>query len=58
MNRERNMTIRSPEEEIMAAQTAALPMTTDVATRWYCAPEILVGCPTYSSGVDVWAIGT
>ncbi|CAH1972671.1 unnamed protein product [Acanthoscelides obtectus] len=28
-----------------------------VATRWYRAPELLVGDPHYSSPVDVWAIG-
>ncbi|XP_060522449.1 cyclin-dependent kinase-like 1 isoform X2 [Cylas formicarius] len=28
-----------------------------VATRWYRAPELLVGEPVYSSPVDVWAIG-
>lgn len=28
-----------------------------VATRWYRAPELLVGDPHYSSAVDVWAIG-
>nr|CAI5828114.1 unnamed protein product [Callosobruchus analis] len=28
-----------------------------VATRWYRAPELLVGDPNYSSPVDVWAIG-
>ncbi|KAK2588949.1 hypothetical protein KPH14_001804 [Odynerus spinipes] len=28
-----------------------------VATRWYRAPELLVGDLTYGRGVDVWAIG-
>lgn len=28
-----------------------------VATRWYRAPELLVGDPHYGSAVDVWAIG-
>jgi serine/threonine protein kinase len=28
-----------------------------VATRWYRAPELLVGDPHYTSAVDVWAIG-
>ncbi|XP_017798542.1 PREDICTED: cyclin-dependent kinase-like 4 [Habropoda laboriosa] len=28
-----------------------------VATRWYRAPELLVGDPRYGKAVDVWAIG-
>lgn len=28
-----------------------------VATRWYRAPELLVGDPHYGAAVDVWAIG-
>jgi len=28
-----------------------------VATRWYRAPELLVGDTAYGSGVDVWAVG-
>ena len=33
-------------------------MYTDyVATRWYRAPELLVGDVRYDSKVDVWAIG-
>jgi serine/threonine protein kinase len=28
-----------------------------VATRWYRAPELLVGDTSYGSGVDVWAVG-
>ncbi len=33
------------------------PMTDYVTTRWYRAPEILVGWPVYSSAVDMWAVG-
>ncbi|BAM39209.1 protein kinase [Theileria orientalis strain Shintoku] len=32
-------------------------MTDYVATRWYRAPEILVGSTKYTKGVDMWAIG-
>lgn len=33
-------------------------MYTDyVATRWYRAPELLVGDTQYGSPVDVWAVG-
>ncbi|KAG5181216.1 mitogen-activated protein kinase [Tribonema minus] len=34
------------------------PHLTDyVATRWYRAPEILLGSPRYTKGVDMWAVG-
>ncbi|XP_048456892.1 cyclin-dependent kinase-like 4 [Rhincodon typus] len=29
-----------------------------VATRWYRAPELLVGDPHYGATVDIWAVGT
>lgn len=32
-------------------------MTEYVTTRWYRAPEIIVGWPTYSNAVDMWAVG-
>lgn len=32
-------------------------MTDYVATRWYRAPELLVGDLKYDSMVDVWAVG-
>lgn len=28
-----------------------------MSTRWYRAPELLVGDPHYGKAVDVWAIG-
>lgn len=33
------------------------PCTEYVATRWYRAPELLVGEQNYGGAVDVWAIG-
>ncbi|ELR10916.1 extracellular response kinase, putative [Acanthamoeba castellanii str. Neff] len=34
------------------------PVLTDyVATRWYRAPEILLGSQRYTKGVDMWSIG-
>jgi serine/threonine protein kinase len=32
-------------------------MTDYVATRWYRAPELLVGDTHYGPQVDVWAVG-
>ena len=32
-------------------------MTDYVATRWYRAPELLLGSTSYGFGVDMWAIG-
>lgn len=34
------------------------PVLTDyVATRWYRAPEILLGSTEYTTGVDIWSVG-
>jgi len=39
-------------------ETSRHPVLTDyVATRWYRAPEILLGSTTYTKGVDMWSIG-
>jgi len=32
-------------------------LTDYVATRWYRAPEILLGSTKYTKGVDMWSIG-
>lgn len=32
-------------------------MTDYIATRWYRAPEILLGSENYNTSVDMWAIG-
>ena len=32
-------------------------MTEYVATRWYRAPEILLGSTKYSKAVDMWSVG-
>ena len=31
-------------------------LTEYVATRWYRAPEILLGSHTYTKGVDMWSV--
>jgi len=43
---------------LMQSDEEATPLLTDyVATRWYRAPEILLGSHTYTKAVDVWSIG-
>eukprot|EP00760_Papus_ankaliazontas_P035062 PhM_4_TR7601/c0_g1_i2/m.59891/K19603/MAPK15; mitogen-activated protein kinase 15 len=38
--------------------SAAKPVLTDyIATRWYRAPEILLGSTMYTFGVDMWSVG-
>jgi len=32
-------------------------MTEYVATRWYRAPELLIGSVNYEKSVDIWSIG-
>ncbi|KAJ3299496.1 TFIIH complex serine/threonine-protein kinase subunit kin28 [Borealophlyctis nickersoniae] len=32
-------------------------MTSQVVTRWYRAPELLLGAQSYGYGVDIWAMG-
>jgi len=40
------------------SDTSRHPVLTDyVATRWYRAPEILLGSTHYTKGVDMWSIG-
>lgn len=40
-----------------AVGTAPSDLTEYVATRWYRAPELLLGDTKYSKSVDIWAIG-
>ena len=35
-----------------------VPMTEYITTRWYRAPEILVGWHKYTNAIDMWAAGT
>ncbi len=42
----------------VAETSGPTPVLTDyVATRWYRAPEILLGSTRYTKGVDIWAVG-
>lgn len=39
-------------------ESETAPVMTDyVATRWYRAPEILLGSHVYTKGVDLWSVG-
>lgn len=38
-------------------QKAKYPMSHEVATRWYRAPELLFGGRHYGNAVDLWAVG-
>jgi len=42
----------------LETDSEANPVLTDyVATRWYRAPEILLGSTKYTKGVDMWSVG-
>ena len=43
--------------ELRAGSENAPVLTDYVATRWYRAPEILLGSTAYSFGVDMWSVG-
>ena len=43
---------------IATKEDSETPILTEyVATRWYRAPEILLGSQTYTKGVDMWSLG-
>ncbi|CAK9020159.1 Extracellular signal-regulated kinase 2 (ERK2) (Defective in aggregation protein C) (MAP kinase 2), partial [Durusdinium trenchii] len=43
---------------VQQQDNAQNPVLTDyVATRWYRAPEILLGSTSYMKGVDLWSVG-
>lgn len=49
---------RSVAECVNFNSAGVNPVLTDyVATRWYRAPEILLGSTYYTKGVDMWAVG-
>jgi len=50
-------TIRIADFGASRSLRARPPFTDYVGTRWYRAPECLLGTRTYSSPVDVWACG-
>jgi serine/threonine protein kinase len=36
---------------------SATAITDYVTTRWYRAPEVIVGWTSYGAGIDMWAVG-
>ena len=43
---------------LLQTQSSGAPVLTDyVATRWYRAPEILLGSQEYGCAVDMWSLG-
>lgn len=49
---------QSSESGTVGASSGPSPVLTDyVATRWYRAPEILLGSTSYTKGVDMWSCG-
>lgn len=54
----RNRTLKLCDFGFARVVTQSTQELTDyVATRWYRAPELLLGSTNYSCGVDMWAIG-
>ena len=45
--------VSSPSNE-----STTVPMTDYITTRWYRAPEVIVGWSNYTSAIDIWASGT
>eukprot|EP01004_Peranema_trichophorum_P004462 NODE_3383_length_1360_cov_65.860146_g2946_i0.p1 GENE.NODE_3383_length_1360_cov_65.860146_g2946_i0~~NODE_3383_length_1360_cov_65.860146_g2946_i0.p1 ORF type:complete len:358 (+),score=35.93 NODE_3383_length_1360_cov_65.860146_g2946_i0:61-1134(+) len=42
----------------LESEQAVKPVLTDyIATRWYRAPEILLGSTKYTKGIDTWSVG-
>ena len=44
------------EEDVTNDPNKAI-MTEYIATRWYRAPEVLLGSPRYTKGIDMWSLG-
>lgn len=40
-----------------ARPSAKRPLSPMVVTRWYRAPELLLGSKTYNEAIDVWSCG-
>ena len=49
--------IFSDARSLFQEEQRDLALTEEVATRWYRAPEVLLGSQTYDKSADVWSIG-
>jgi len=49
--------ITNPNTVISVNPTILSPLTEYVVTRWYRAPEIMLGCREYGTPIDIWAVG-
>jgi serine/threonine protein kinase len=38
--------------------SSKVPLTHEIVTLWYRAPEVILGCSTYTSAIDVYSLGT
>jgi cell cycle related kinase len=45
------------KEEGCSDEEEKCPLSLEIATRWYKAPELLLGSKNYGKGIDLWAIG-
>lgn len=48
---------RGYEAPLTDGQETVSQLTDYVATRWYRAPEIMLGFNTYTDSIDIWSIG-
>jgi len=49
--------LRENEDDELEDKPDPVILTDYVATRWYRAPEILLGATNYGFGVDMWSVG-
>ena len=48
---------RSLVDDLKSQNSQENIMTEEVATRWYRAPEVLLGSNTYGKAADIWSLG-
>lgn len=48
---------RKIQKTFASSKQREILMTPKVVTRWYRAPELLLGDNSYSFGIDVWSLG-
>ena len=53
----RSIALNEEDSSTYAANLDPPVLTEYVATRWYRAPEILLGSTNYTKAVDMWSIG-